>query len=431
MNTLAEIRLWGSTIGAALWNSENDIGSFQYDGSFLLSGIEPSPIVMPLSKNVYQFPSLSKQSFRGLPGLLADSLPDKFGNALINTWLAQSGRTPESFSPIERLCFTGSRGMGAIEFFPTTSPEVDESIDLSVGQLVQVAKEVLGTRTEFTTSLDPEGLSQLLRVGSSAGGARAKALIAWNPMTNEVKSGQVETGSGFEYWLLKFDGISENRGKEINDPKGYGAIEYAYHLMATDAGISMADCRLLEEGGRRHFMTRRFDRSPSGDKLHMQSLSALRHYDFNLAGAHSYEEALLTIRRLGLSMLDIEQQFRRMVFNIVARNQDDHVKIIAFLMDKKGAWSLSPAFDVVYSYNPAGDWTSRYQMTMAGKRDNFTLLDFDDCGDSVSLKRGRARQIVQEVGDIVTNWAHYAALAGVGKAQTTKIANAHRLSFDG
>lgn len=430
MNTLAEVRLWDSTIGAVLWNSENEFASFEYEPTFLLSGIEPSPIVMPLSENTYQFPALSRQSFRGLPGLLADSLPDKFGNALINTWLARSGRSPESFNPVERLCFTGSRGMGAIEYYPTTSPVGDTSNPLLVSELVQVAEEVLRDRTDFNTSLDPEGLSQLIQVGSSAGGARAKALVAWNPETNEVRSGQVETGSRFEYWLLKFDGVSENRDKELSYPKGFGAIEYAYYLMAIDAGISMTDCRLFEEGGRRHFMTRRFDRTRSGGKLHMQSLSALRHYDFNMAGAHSYEEALLTIRRLGLSMLDIEQQFRRMAFNIVARNQDDHVKNIAFLMDKSGTWSLSPAFDVVYSYNPAGDWTSRHQMTMAGKRDNFTLSDFDDCADSISMKRGQSQKILQEVCDIVADWAHYAGNASVEGTQITKIANTHRLRFD-
>ena len=265
-------------------------------------------------------------------------------------------------------------------------------------------------------------------VGTSAGGARAKAVIAWNPQTNEVRSGQVAAGDDFEYWLLKFDGVSGNKDKEFEGSRGYGAIEYAYHLMAQAAGITMSECRLLEENGRRHFMTRRFDRLPGGAKMHMQLLCALAHFDFNQAGAYAYEQALLTIRQLHLPMASVEEQFRRMVFNIVARNQDDHVKNIAFLMDKLGEWSLAPAFDVTYSYNPGGAWTAAHQMTLNGKRDDFTSADFDACAKSASMKRGRAGTIIEEVRAAVQRWPEFAA-AALSDEWWDEIRISHRLDI--
>ena len=268
-------------------------------------------------------------------------------------------------------------------------------------------------KTTFASEKRKNALTDILRVGTSAGGARAKAVIAWNRETNEVRSGQIEAGQGFDYWLLKFDGVTGNQDKELEDPKGYGAIEYAYYLMARAAGVTMSECRLLEEGGRRHFMTRRFDRLDGGQKLHMQTLGALAHFDFNQAGAYSYEQALLIIRQLNLPMAAVEQQFRRMTFNIIARNQDDHVKNIAVLMDKAGQWSLAPAFDVIYSHNPVGDWTATHQMTMNGKRDGFTLADFRACAKSALMKRGRAEAIVAEVHTAVSKWPDYAAQAQV------------------
>jgi serine/threonine-protein kinase HipA len=270
----------------------------------------------------------------------------------------------------------------------------------------------------------------MLRVGTSAGGARAKAIVAWNRNTNEVRSGQVKAPDGFDYWLLKFDGVSANKDKELEDPKGYTVIEYAYALMAADAGIEMSECRLMEEGGRRHFMTRRFDRLSDGGKLHMQSLAALDHFDFNSAGAYSYEQAFDAIKRLGLPMHAREQQFRRMLFNVVARNQDDHVKNIAFLMDKMGAWSLSPAFDVTYAYNPTGLWTSRHQMTINGKTDDFTREDFDAVAQVAGLKRGRPETILSEVMNTVGEWPGYAKAAGVLVSQRDEITRALRLKFD-
>ena len=430
---IAEVALWGRTIGAVTMEVGDRVAAFQYDPAFARSGIELSPIVMPLRDRVYTFPALPYPTFHGLPGLLADSLPDKFGNALIDAWLATQGRTPESFNAVERLCYTGTRGMGALEFAPALGPKSRTATTVRIDALVQLASEVLTHRNELQTSFKgaarQKALNEILMVGTSAGGARAKAVIAWNPHTNEVRSGQVAAGDGFEYWLLKFDGVSGNKDKELEDPKGYGAIEYAYHLMTAAAGITMSECRLLDETGRRHFMTRRFDRLPSGAKLHMQSLCALAHFDFNQAGAYAYEQALLTIRQLNLPMASVEEQFRRMVFNVVARNQDDHVKNIAFLMDKLGEWSLAPAFDVTYSYNPSGSWTATHQMTLNGKRDGFTLADFDACAKAALMKRGRAGKIIEEVRAAVKRWPEFAAAAQLSDDWRDKIQNTHRLNI--
>ena len=433
MTTLAEIRLWGSSIGAVSLNEGEQFAAFQYMPEFVRSQREVSPLCMPLSDRVYVFHSLPYRTFRGLPGLLADSLPDKFGNALIDAWLVQQGRQPHGFNAIERLCYTGTRGMGALEFFPALGPDPSLSAELDVQALVRLATEVLSQRSGVQLSLEAgaadRAMQQILRIGTSAAGARAKAVIAWNPRTNEVRSGQAEAPPGFEHWLLKFDGVSNNRDRELEDPKGYGAIEYAYHLMARAAGVNMADCRLLEEGGRRHFMTRRFDRATDGSKRHMQSLGGLAHYDFNAPGAHSYEQAFTVIRRLGLSMEDVEEQFRRMCFNVVARNQDDHVKNIAFLMDKSGQWRLSPAFDVTFAFNPSGDWTGQHQMSMNLKRDHFTRRDFIECGRTVSLKQGRAEHILDQVVEAVSCWSEFAAEARVATIWAEQISKHHRLQL--
>ena len=434
MTTLAEVRLWGRTIGAVSLDEGADVVAFEYAPEFIDSGIEISPLMMPLSNRIYTFPELSRQTFYGLPGLLADSLPDKFGHVLIDAWLATLGRKADSFNAVERLCYTGERGMGALEFSPQLGPRArlaHQKNQLHIDLLVALASVVLSHRNDLQASFAAKGRDQamgdILRVGTSAGGARAKAVIAWNPANNEVRSGQIAVGEGFEYWLIKFDGVQGNRDKELDDPQGYGEIEYAYYLMARDCGIDISECRLFEENGRRHFMTRRFDRLPGGGKLHMQSLCALAHYDFNRAGAYSYEQALLVIRQLGLPMAVIEEQFRRMVFNIIARNQDDHVKNIAFLMDKSGRWSLSPAFDMIYSYNPDGAWTSSHQMSMNGKRDNFTRDDFKACAKSALMKRGRAEIIINEVKAVVSRWEAYADEAGVTAVLRDRIGSTLRL----
>ena len=431
--TLAEVRLWGRTIGAVSLEDGGRFAAFQYDPAFRESRIEVAPLRMPLSDRVYVFPDLPERTFHGLPGLLADSLPDRFGNALIDTWLATQGRTAQSFNAVERLCYTGNRGMGALEFAPAMGPRPQAVKNIQIDALVKLASEILSQRQNLTTSFASdrrqEALNDILRVGTSAGGARAKAVIAWNPATHEVRSGQVAAGKGFGYWLLKFDGVAGNKDKELEDPKGYGAIEYAYALMAQAAGVTMSECRLLEENGRRHFMSRRFDRLEGGEKLHMQSLCALAHFDFNEAGAYSYEQAFLAMRQLNLRMAAVEEQFRRMVFNIIARNQDDHVKNIAFLMDKAGQWSLAPAFDVTYSYNPSGHWTANHQMTMNGKRDGFTWADFRACAKGALLKRGRAELIVEEVRAAVARWPGFAEQAQVGREYRQRIQTTHRLEF--
>ena len=430
---IARVQLWGRTIGAVSMEDGRDHAAFQYDPAFAASGIEVSPLTMPLNERVYEFPALARNTFHGLPGLLADSLPDNFGNTLINAWLATQGRTPESFGAVERLCYVGTRGMGALEFAPGLGPKPRKATKIEIDALVRLASDVLTHRNDLKGNLGGaargKALNDILRVGTSAGGARAKAVIAWNRETNEVRSGQITAGDGFDYWLLKFDGVTGNKDKELEDPKGYGAIEYAYHRMARAAGVAMSECRLLEENGRRHFMTRRFDRLAGGEKLHMQSLCALAHFDFNLAGAYAYEQALLTIRQLNLPMEAVEEQFRRMTFNIIARNQDDHVKNIAFLMDKVGRWSLAPAFDVTYSYNPTGTWTASHQMTMNGKRDGFTLADFRACAKRALMKRGRAEAIVDEVRAAVARWRHYAERAQVMTDWRKQIQRNHRLNL--
>ncbi|MBP6325572.1 MAG: type II toxin-antitoxin system HipA family toxin [Dokdonella sp.] len=433
MTTVAEVRLWGRSIGAVSVEDARSAAAFQFTDEFTRSGIQVSPLRMPLSDRVYSFPGLARETFHGLPGLLADSLPDRFGNALIDTWLASQGRSAESFNAVERLCYIGSRGMGALEFAPAQGPKSRTSEPLDIAALVQLASDVLSQRSGLRHSMasadTAETLRDILRVGTSAGGARAKAVIAWNRQTNEVRSGQLAAGDGFDYWILKFDGVSGNRDKELEDPTGYGAIEYAYALMARAAGIDISECRLLEENGRRHFMSRRFDRLAGGEKLHMQSLGALAHFDFNLAGAYSYEQALQVMRTLDLPMASIEQQFRRMAFNIVARNQDDHVKNIAFLMDKQGRWSLSPAFDVTYSYNPDGLWTATHQMSMNGKRDDFTLEDFRTCAKFASMKRGRAEAILDDVIAAVKRWPEFAEQAKVLPQWREVIAKAQRVAL--
>lgn len=428
--TIAEVQLWGRTIGAVSVQAGATTAAFEYVPEFLGSGIELSPLHMPLQPRIYTFPELAQPTFHGLPGLLADSLPDRFGNALIDQWLAMQGRTPQSFNAVERLCYTGARGMGALEFKPVQGPKASRSDTLDVAALVGLASDILTHREGLDASLErparQKAMQDILRVGTSAGGARAKALIAWNAETHEVRSGQVQADPGFSHWLLKFDGVAGNKDKELLDPQGYGAIEYAYALMARAAGIDMSECRLLEEGGRRHFMTRRFDRLDDGSKLHMQSLGALAHFDYNLPGAYSYEQAFLVIRQLGLPMAAIEQQFRRMLFNVVARNQDDHVKNIAFLMDKQGQWSLAPAFDISYSYNPDGDWTASHQMRINGKRDGFTLEDFKSVAAVAGLKRGRDRKMLDDVMAAVEDWATFASRAAVDTRQAEQIGSTHR-----
>lgn len=430
---VATVTLWGSAIGAVSWDEVRGYSSFEYQPKFTKSGIQVAPLMMPLAETIYSFPALSRETFQGLPGMLADSLPDKFGNTLINAWLAQKGRPANSMDPVEKLCFIGTRGMGALEFFPVKGPRPKKASKLYVDELVQLASEILTERENFQVSLNDKhketALREILQIGTSAGGARPKAIIAWNSDTNEVRSGQIVAGSGFSYWLIKFDGVSGNSDKEFILPRGYGLVEYAYYRMALAAGINMHECRILEENGRHHFMVKRFDRTSSGEKIHMQSLGGLAHFDYNQPNAYSYELAFQVMKQMGLPMTATEELFRRMAFNVIARNQDDHVKNIAFLMNRDGEWSLSPAFDMTYAFAPANKWLSKHQMSLNGKRDGFVLDDFEDCAKTISLKRGVAKTILREVQSAVSNWNELAEQAGMPADRIRNIGKTHR-KFD-
>ncbi|OUS06247.1 toxin HipA [Rhodobacterales bacterium 52_120_T64] len=430
--TDASVVLWGRRIGAVSWDEARSLGVFQYDPEFVGAGIEIAPLKMPVREAPYEFPALRKETFRGLPGMLADALPDKFGNRLIDVWLAETGRSVERFSPVDRLCYIGNRGIGALEFEPTVR-KATKSKKLEVAQLLDLANRVLSERKNLAGQLggedDAEALEDILSVGTSAGGARAKAVLAWNRKTGEFRSGQVKAGKGYEHWLLKFDGISNNRDKELADPQGFGKIEFAYYLMAKDAGIEMSECRMHHEGGRSHFMTRRFDRDDRARKIHMQSLGAMQHFDFNDPASYSYEQAILTIRELGLGMNVVEQQYKRAVFNVVARNQDDHVKNISFLMDQSGSWRLSPAYDIAYSYNPQGSWTRDHQMSLAGKRNEFSHADLLAFASNVGLKEAKARQVIDDVSGSVETWKTHAEKANVDPADIIRIEKTFRLKL--
>ncbi|MEA1971559.1 MAG: type II toxin-antitoxin system HipA family toxin [Thermodesulfobacteriota bacterium] len=433
MNNDARVILWGSVIGAVTWLEDREVGVFQYAPDFLHSGIQLAPLMMPLGEFPYEFPVLARNTFKGLPGLVADSLPDKYGNAIIDAWLASQGRTAASFHPVERLCYVGSRGMGALEFQPATLGPPTSKRAVEVANLVDLANQILDERAGFggvfSGDDDREAINDILRVGTSAGGARAKAILAWNQETNEFRSGQIEAGAGFEYWLMKFDGITSSTDTEIATPKGYGKIEYAYHLMAVEAGIEMTTCRLHHEGGRSHFMTKRFDRSANGGKWHMQSLGAIAHYDYRQPASYSYEQAIQVIRRMGLPRRDMDQQVLRAIFNVVSRNCDDHVKNIAFLMNRQGEWRLSPAFDISYAWNPSGEWTSRHQMSVNGKRDGFDREDLLALAKTADIKKARAEQMVQHVIETVRSWPGFAGEAGVNDEQVKKIQLSQRTNL--
>lgn len=428
--TTARVKLWGRAIGAVTWLEDRQIGVFEYEPAFIASHIEIAPLTMKLAPGTFTFPALPPETFKGLPGLLADTLPDKFGNRLIDAWLASQGRTASSFNPVERLCYVGTRGMGALEFEPAVTRGPTRGRGVEISKLVNLANEVLDERAAlagvFDGVDDAGAIDDILRVGTSAGGARAKAILAWNSQTGAFRSGQIEAGDGFSYWLMKFDGVSANKDKELADPQGFGRIEYAYHLMAKAAGIEMMDCRLHEEGGQAHFMTRRFDRTEVGGKLHMLSLCAMRHWDFNAAGAYSYEQAIETIRLLGLPRADIEQQVRRAVFNILARNQDDHVKNIAFLMDQSGTWRLSPAFDIAYAWNPDGSWTNSHQMSLNGKRNDFTRDDLMAFAHFAGMKAKPAQKLIDEVAKALVQWHDYGRQAGMVDPDIARIRGAFR-----
>ena len=418
MVNLAKVYIWGEYAGAVLWNENTGSATFEYEPSFARKGWDLSPLMMPINENrAHSFRDLSKDTFMGLPGLLADALPDAYGKALLDRWLASLGR--EFANPVERLCYQSKRSMGALEFMPAKDDYLDESSAIEISSLVQIAAEVLSDKADLKTNLKEdtkEALINIIKVSTSAGGQRAKAVIAYNDTTGEVRSGQLEAAEGFNHWLLKLDGVTN---AALGDPQHYGKIEYAYYKMALKAGIEMTECRLLEENGRSHFMTKRFDRMGGFEKIHMQTLCGIAHYDYKMLHAYSYEQAFQVMRRLRLPYGQAEQMFKRMVFNVIARNQDDHTKNISFLMDKTGTWKLSPAYDMSWAYNPKGEWTSHHQMSINNKWDNITRADLIAVAEAMHIKK--ADSIINETCDAVSMWTTIAKELDIPSNMIAKI----------
>lgn len=415
MITTAYINIWKHHAGAIAWDDSTGVGSFEFEPSFLSYNLDISPLKMPVSipsGRIFSFPELrSNSSFRGLPGLLADMLPDRYGNALINAWLARHGRPQNSMNPVEILCFIGKRGMGAMEIEPAFPKGSDRAARVELDELVKIANDILSGRKEFSASLtedEEKAMSDILKMGTSPAGARAKVLIAYNPVTGEVRSGQSAAPEGFSHWLLKFDGVTD---AQFGASNGYGRVEMAYNLMAENAGIEMTECRLLEENNRAHFMTRRFDREPGNRKVHMQSFFAMQHFDFNDINSFAYEQLFETMRALGLPYPQADQLFRRMVFNVLARNCDDHTKNFAFLMSDNGRWRLSPAYDICYSYRPGSVWVSRQSLSVNGKRENINRDDFLSVAKQMNIKK--APSIVSDINRTVSRWNEYAEQTNV------------------
>jgi serine/threonine-protein kinase HipA len=410
MANTANIKIWNQPVGAVAWNDATGIGSFEFEPAFISSGWDLSPIIMPMAQarnRVFNFSELRRsEAFKGLPGLLADVLPDKYGNAIINAWLTSQGRATGSLNPVEMLCFIGKRGMGALEFEPPEPKRSNAATKLEIDQLVHLANKILAGRLEFSTNLsanESKTLLDILKIGTSAGGARAKAVIAFNETTGDVRSGQAEAPKGFTHWLIKFDGVTD---RQFGTSFGYGRVEMAYHLMAKDSEIEMTECRLLQENERAHFMTRRFDREQGKGKLHYQSFCAIRHFDFNDINDYSYEQLFETLRLLGLPYPQAEQVFRRMVFNVIARNCDDHTKNFGFIMDNAGTWRLSPAFDVCHSYRPESTWVSQQSLSVNGKRQNINRDDLLSIAKQMNIKK--ADIIICQINGVVNNWSLYA-----------------------
>lgn len=430
MVNLAEIHIWNKLVGYVTWNPNRGIASFEYDTQFVNDGLQLSPIQMPLRKGtVYEFPNLRNDTFLGLPGLLSDSLPDAYGKALLNQWLALSGRIEGEANPVERLCYQGNRSMGALEFRPAHDTILEQTSSIEIDELVRVAAMAINQKQNLHTELNDDvkrAILNIIRVGTSAGGQRAKAVIAINDKTGEVLSGQLDAPQGFEHWLIKLDGVSQG---ELGDPSEFGRVEYCYHLMAKTAGIDMTECRLLVENNRAHFLTKRFDRIGHNKKIHMQTLCGIAHYDYQAAGLTSYEQACMVLRRLKLSYYEILQLYRRAVFNVVARNQDDHTKNISFLMNEKGQWQLSPAYDVAWAYNPAGQWTNQHQMSINFKRDNFVRQDLIALASVAEIDQHSANQIINDVIDVVAAWPSIATAEGISRNVVEAIGATHRLTL--
>jgi serine/threonine-protein kinase HipA len=422
MVATAFVNIWGTRVGAVAWDDSTRLGSFEYDPSFRAKSFDLAPLKMPIDsdRRIFSFPELRNIStFNGLPGLLADSLPDNYGNKLIDAWLAEQGRAPDSMNPVEKLCFIGSRGMGALEFEPAKFKKAKNTFSVDVDELVDLAKKILHEREGFNVNLgidDRKAMQDLLKISTSAGGMRAKAIIAYNEKTGEVRSGQTRVPSGFEHWLIKLDGVNDSR---VGNSTGYGRIEMAYHNMAIDCGVEMMECRLLEESERAHFMTKRFDREGFETKHHIQTLCAMQHFDYNDVLSYSYEQLFQTMRMLRLPHPQAEQMFRRMVFNLLAFNCDDHAKNFAFRLREGGEWELSPAYDISWSFDPTSPWVNQHALSINGKRKNITVDDMLQIAKSIRVKNGK--EIIKQIRDIIYKWPSYAKKTGVSSKKINEI----------
>lgn len=428
---VAEVKIWGHLAGAVAWDERTGYATFEYDPNFKRLGWDLSPLKMSIgsAKRQFSFPELRNiknpqyDTFKGLPGLLADMLPDRYGNQLIQLWLAQQGRPQGSMNPVEMLCFIGSRGMGALEFSPALLKEAKRPFALEIDSLVDMAQRMMNQREAFATNLshdESQAVLEILKIGTSAGGARPKAVVAWNEKTGEVKSGQTKAPKGFEHWLIKLDGVSD---VQLGASSGFGRVEMAYHNMAKACGIEMMPCRLFEENGRAHFMTKRFDREGGETKFHMQTFCALNHFDFHQVSSFSYEQLFQCMRELKLSYADAEQMFRRMVFNVVARNCDDHTKNFSFRLKQGGIWELAPAYDVCFAYRPGSEWISQHALSINGKRSHIDKSDLLQIGESIRCKR--ASEIIEEIADTVRRWMHFANETGVQPSLRDDIGKTH------
>lgn len=412
--TTAFVKIWDEIVGAVAWEEASGVSTFEYEPNFRRKGWDLAPLQMPIreTKRTYSFPALRKRTdpaldtFKGLPGLLADVLPDRYGNELINLWLTQQGRALNSMNPVEMLCFIGTRGMGALEFEPTILKDSKKTFSVELDKMVEIARKMLSQKELFTTNLkadEENAILEILRIGTSAGGARPKAVIAYNEKTGEVKSGQTNAPKVFEHWLIKLDGVSD---VQLGASEGYGRVEMAYYNMAVACGVEMMPSQLLEENGRAHFLTKRFDREGGATKHHIQTFCAMRHFDYNLVTSYSYEQLFQTMRELKLPYPAAEQMFRRMVFNVMARNCDDHTKNFAFRLKKDGVWELAPAYDICHAYQPKHQWVSQHALSINGKRADITKEDLMVIGKSIKNKK--SAEIIDQVGETVSKWKTYA-----------------------
>lgn len=401
MVDIARVNLYGQPVGTFRWDNNRQLAHFEYAESFIGKGLEPSPILMPVRQGrIYSFSDIGRETFKGLPGMLADSLPDTYGRALFDRWLALTGRS--SGNPVETLCFLGKRCMGALEFEPAMDAPYSPDVRIELDSLVEVTSEALSEKEEFGANLEEDkkaAIAEIVRLGTSAGGQRAKAIIAYNPLTGEVRSGQIEAPEGFDYYLIKLDGVTAEAG--FRETQNFGRLEYSFYRLVNECGIEMSDCSLIEENGRAHFLTKRFDRQ-NGEKIHMQTLCGIAHYDYRNPRSYSYEQAFNVMRALRLPYSQAQEMYRRMVFNVVIRNQDDHTKNISFLMDRQGKWTLSPAYDMGFAYNPKGGLTAQHQMSINGKFDDITRQDLLEFAKRNNIKE--ATEIIDRIAEVSSRW---------------------------